>query len=1555
MRTFVETLRGHLQHFGAQHDDEIMWLVLRRFQILYFDFIAPGSTADSLARDRCADILHPETKDQATNFWDALILRAASIAADGGDVTQTSLTEHFRGRFRFEGDHRYHLVCAAVAAASDMALEDVATTVLGVSLPRTKQIDAIRAAIATKLRFIEIRGEAGVGKSALLKRFALEVARESRVLAFAPGRVAPGGWEAMKARLGFGGSVDAFLRDLASDGGGWLFLDNLDFYTADERKTVNDLLRAAALVPGFVAVATARTRFGLEESSWLDGEALSALGKSKPVLVEPIEDDELEQLRYAEPRLFTLLAPDHPASAVTRNLYLLSRLLKLPEGKTVPRTEIEMATTWWKNSAGEGSDATARIRGRVLRDLGERALKGEITFDVSALDAPAIDALVAAETLSDFGNDRVAFRHDVLREWAIASVIANDASKLALLPLAVLGSPAQLRGIELAARIAVEETRDPAAWRQMLDAVSGAGAHAVWRRAVLLALIHSEAAQQSIVLMGDTLLADDAAVLRELIPIMTAVDVRPARDFLDPDVDPAVIPEGFTIPSGPAWPHLVTWVLSQGSKLPDKALPEVVELFISWCSLGLCVRNDRLTPLVLTQFKIWLVDIENAKDWDDWRDRCARAPAFNGAVDGEHLKRMETDMRAYLALLATRVPEVAKQYLTHVQALKRKEDIYGKLMKSRGTLAQAAPEELAAITLDYLRKPAGEEDDDDGFARARRRIDGALARADKDFLPAAPSQGPFYDLLKNAPAIGLKLIRTLVDEVIAYYADGKEPDDDNVLLIEMPGGVRRFAWINTYLWSDQSYYYSVTSALMALLVWAHERVESGDDVATVIADITGEGDAPAAYVLLAVHIIISHWPQSAAAAVPFVGCPELLSLDLQRPIHTAANGIDFLGFGRLSKEPANGPRLASLAQRISGRVSLDDVLGWYALLEGGDGERAALKAVLEAARQRLGDYQPGDDRGDPRLMAYLALNVIDPANWAEETRDGVTGRRYTPPAAEVAHFEPLQARVIANNTDLRYTTTINRVIDDTSKASTQNAEAIVAWAQKQSTGNVELPEAIDQAMLGAAMIAMRDGTPELRVAKSAWAETQFARAYTRKPDVGGRMREGMVFNPAAIAFAGRMFAIRDKTPTRSDYERVLRMVVADAAAARGAAAASSAIDALDARLRPSILRVAFTAAVYFWHPWNTSDGVKRAADEEQKKIVEQAVIAELDWLTGRGAEPAWPTFNEGEIQGRGRHRGIRIGVPREPDPPLAREISRRFVNHQAAALWLSALASRAEADRTWMTAIETTYAAWTYAANGAGLPEDQQVEAPDEWNAAFFRVMTFNFCGKTIDAIEVALEPLFGLEDDAFFDLTEDILYKVDRMYFNESAITADTAVAIRKRFAERVAKSYSFQRLRTDKSTGVEIHLGPAVATVFFNLRGFNEPPRLYLPAAFIERTLPFIPVLQPLAEQAPGLFVALCAMNWVEAAPTTEHLPFVVGFATAAITARPDDKVFWSDHGIGARVCKWLTGRLDADGSSFAAAKPDRAAIDALLAKLVTIGIAEARRLEVRLQTIC
>lgn len=45
MCRFVSTFRGYLAEAGAPHDDETVWKVLGRLQILPFDFTAPGSSS----------------------------------------------------------------------------------------------------------------------------------------------------------------------------------------------------------------------------------------------------------------------------------------------------------------------------------------------------------------------------------------------------------------------------------------------------------------------------------------------------------------------------------------------------------------------------------------------------------------------------------------------------------------------------------------------------------------------------------------------------------------------------------------------------------------------------------------------------------------------------------------------------------------------------------------------------------------------------------------------------------------------------------------------------------------------------------------------------------------------------------------------------------------------------------------------------------------------------------------------------------------------------------------------------------------------------------------------------------------------------------------------------------------------------------------------------------------------------------------------------------------------------------------------------------------------
>src|SRR5262249_7739745 len=81
MRTFVEMCRTHLREFGVSDDDLTMWRVLRRLQILVFDFAAQGSATEQLVRERAVRALRPEEAGRAGELSNSLTAIALRIAA----------------------------------------------------------------------------------------------------------------------------------------------------------------------------------------------------------------------------------------------------------------------------------------------------------------------------------------------------------------------------------------------------------------------------------------------------------------------------------------------------------------------------------------------------------------------------------------------------------------------------------------------------------------------------------------------------------------------------------------------------------------------------------------------------------------------------------------------------------------------------------------------------------------------------------------------------------------------------------------------------------------------------------------------------------------------------------------------------------------------------------------------------------------------------------------------------------------------------------------------------------------------------------------------------------------------------------------------------------------------------------------------------------------------------------------------------------------------------------------------------------------------------------
>lgn len=1551
MRTFVRTFRSHLNSFDVPSDDETIWKLLGRLQILTFDFTAPGSATEELMRERSASALHPDDSAQAASLWSNLTELSMRIGATGGDRTRDRLIQDLHERsFRLAGVHHFSSARARLREDASHALADISDQVGSVALTRHHRLAAVREALDLG-RYVEIRGEAGVGKSAVLKHLAQQVARESPIIVLSPNRTTPHGWSALRTALRFDGSAHELLTDLAAAGGAFLFIDGLENFSEVEQKTAIDLVREAADVPGFSVVTTARHGFAKEDPSWLPEDAVHRLGRTAPVILGELSESEIAEIRGAAPHLSTLLSDSHPARDVIRNLYRLARLSALPASEPVPPTETDMAQQWWASADGK-KDNGHRDRARLLRALAEQALLLEQPLSVTGYPSAAVDALIRSETLRDLQGDRVAFRHDVLREWAVASLQNSDPAALARLPLERPAPVWLARSVELTARMAIEHAPDDAAWHAVIERVSHPKTHGSWRRAVLLSLVRSEAAMSVLHRVSSRLLADRGHLLRELIRTVMAVEIEPlAESRLAADVDPKTIPAVFQAPSGPSWFRLIVWIIAlPKEKLPPAAISAVADLYSGWCigNLG----RDPVTPVLLSFLYLWLMEIEKTRE-----PGCARQrrELFGGGLQAHQVRALEQSLRGTFVLFAKHVPELAAQYLQYLLQRNPEDPAVDSVLKFRGTLAQAAPAQLAQLTAAALiPRPT---DSSSRTPRRRSDLSGPFGFADHRFLPASPAQGPFYELLVNAPDHGLALIRQLVDHAISFYSDNRAYGSDVIPLV-FTSGERRFPWKRSYFWTrDEVGHNCVTSALMALEAWSHARIESGATFEIVLADVLGSDEVPAAYLLVAVDLLLSHWPQSSEAAIPFLASPELLCLDRQRVLYDSVQQPDPFGLRALEKEPHGASSVEALRQRPSRRHLLDRLLGQYAV-GGASHAREKLRELLQQASARLGPPAPDSNLGHPAFMVLHALNLIEPGNWTEVTlplkSGGSTqGYEYIAPTSETEHLKPQQEAALGRQRDASFEAALGLALDHPERSSPDLAAAGVTWAQGVPQASSENDNGTDaqwmreQAIFAAALILARDGTAELRAQHADWARQVFERALQTEEDPGRSVRSGVRFNPIAIAFVGLAHLLRDRAESR-DIRALLEIAAREEpAGAHGFAATNVMLAKIDERLPRAILRCAFSACIRA-RQWDASAEVEAELDERYRQKQNAVVDAELAWLSGEAEDPAWPHFPDEPLRVRSSPRGAQPQRNAPARPPHGTE---ERVNDRAAAIWLRAATRHDWATAPWMCELIKTYSVWTFAVNGVDLARDDELEhRRDAWNDAYFELL--GACLSDCSLAVGAVESMSRLPDEPFFDVLPTFLRALDEVYFNKEGIDTTQIVEVRARLADRLAASWRWTQLRASTSDGIDMHLGPAIAALFFNsFHPFTAPPRCYLNPPAIECLDPFLPMLRKLASTNPCLFVALVTLNLLEVAPRAVQLSLLLVAADAWLEAYRDDTVFWLDKDIGNRVCAVIDRAWRADPSAFQRDEAVFRRIEGLLASLIRLGISEAVLLERKL----
>ena len=1174
-----------------------------------------------------------------------------------------------------------------------------------------------------------------------------------------------------------------------------------------------------------------------------------------------------------------------------------------------------MAEQWWRTADG-GTDGR-RDRARLLEALAEHAIAGTELTNPRGHPSQAIDALVQRQALRDLGSDRVEFRHDIYRDWAIANVLYSQPAIRKRLALERPAPAALVRGVELAARLSLERGDDDSGWRLLLDDVSQAGSHGSWRRAVLLAPIRSEVALDCLRRISRRLLASDASRLRELIRTVIAVDSVPAREFVSPGVDPATIPEHLHFPHAPSWWRLIFWLLSVEGSLPPAAIPDVADLYAGWCLLG----EDQLTPKLVSSLHRWLTEIESAHH--PVHHRTFRRP-FGGALSNEHVLLLETNLRTAFLSHCHHIPSLAATYLRLLNGRRHGDTVVGEVLKFPGSLARAVPEELAKFVIGALKPD-----------RARQELDpsvslrAAFGYSNHLFMLPSPELGPFRDLLCHAQPTGLNLIRQIVDHTVSFYSRDQSGTSD-AITITFSDGNRKFPYSQSYAWTRafRGPDTVVTTALMALGKWGHGRIENGESVDTVLADLLGSSNPPAAYLLVAVDLLCMHWPLSRSAAVAFAACPELLCLDQDL----------------VQSERHRGGIVGDLAGRSVTFCSLYDLLPQYATsppLE----HRDRLASLLRAAAERLGPYGERSHRGHPDFMVFHALNIVDPRNWRSvDQPDGTQAIEYMVPDEEERHLASLSKEFEDQHADELLQYRIMSALEDPTKSSPDLVEAAVEWAQRQAASTRNLLKTHQWVVAAAATLAMRDGDHGLRSRTDAWARTVFEDALHSQRSPFGP--EGSLsFNPVAIAFTGWTHLLNHSN-AQGDRRAILELAARDdCAAIPGFRAVSDVLTAIDERLPIAIMRIAFAACIRTRsEAQHTTEHTAARVDADQRRVI-AAIDTELSWLDRAIEEPTWPQFPLRQLRIRAGISLLGPDVEAEydlPQPPLSKD----YANLYVATPWLNSACDLFDgvAD-PWLHSVAECYGTWTALANGAEWDETAEYDSEMfAWNAAYFKLVAHCLPGVEQPELDAfALNLITSLPDEPFFDVCDVLVRNLDKLHFGGQDISEQQAVHIRSRLVDRLIQSRGWRQFDFG-SMAMEVNLGRAVAALFL-ADGYSRPPRCLLRPDGVDRLAPLLPVLQPLARRFTAYHVAL---SLFEVEPRPAHLDFIISAAESWLTTHPDSGMFWVDYDAGRRVCAMIDAVRQQQPPSLRQGSELWTRVDHVVSALVRVGITEASQLE-------
>ena len=284
---------------------------------------------------------------------------------------------------------------------------------------------------------------------------------------------------------------------------------------------------------------------------------------------------------------------------------------------------------------------------------------------------------------------------------------------------------------------------------------------------------------------------------------------------------------------------------------------------------------------------------------------------------------------------------------------------------------------------------------------------------------------------------------------------------------------------------------------------------------------------------------------------------------------------------------------------------------------------------------------------------------------------------------------------------------------------------------------------------------------------------------------------------------------------------------------------------------------------------------------------------------------------------------------------------------------MSFLRGEGSALPSWYEEIVDAYALWSAQLIGHGFSAEAEVsQTPDAWIDQFYSLIASALMDTTQDRFEWMLQPIIELPDRSFCDVAETLIHVADVTYFNEPDRRSERAVALRQRLVKRTLALDRWSWDRRRGSLGIDIETGPTIGMLLMNFYNSFSGTKTYLVRGVFERIDPLLQTVRPLMPGGPTAFIALCTMNTLKVAPTARHLDFVLFAVETWLDVTNGDRAMWHELGIGRKIAEWFELAAIDDPSLYRQTHPSRSRIDAILGRLVSLGVSEAHELELRIQ---